>query len=189
MRLIVGLGNPGRQYLLSRHNVGFWCVEHLATLWDIPLSERRARVIVGEGMVDGEQVVLAKPRTFVNRSGEGILYLLDRFHATASNLLIICDDMDLPLGRIRIRRGGSAGGHNGLMSIIEATSTQQFPRLRVGIGRPEEGVDEVSFVLGRFKLMEKRSIEQAVALVGEATLSLLQEGLESAMNRFNADSK
>ena len=185
MRLIVGLGNPGRQYRLSRHNVGFRCLEYMARSWGIALSERRAKVVIGQGMVGSCPVVLAKPRTFVNNSGEAVRYLLHRFQTIPQELLIVYDDMDLLLGRIRIRPWGSAGGHNGLKSIIGTICTQQFPRLRLGIGRPQEDEDDVSFVLGSFDSAEEKPMKEAVERAADAVSCLIQEGLQEAMNRFN----
>ena len=152
----------------------------------IALSQRRAKVVVGQGTVDDHLVVLAKPRTFMNRSGEAVTYLLDRFHATPQQLLIIYDEMDLPPGRIRLRPGGSAAGHNGLKSIIGAVSSQDFPRLRVGIGKPDTEQDDISFVLGSFSDDEKRLVADAAAQAVEAALCVVREGVSQAMNRFNA---
>ena len=142
MKLIVGLGNPGDRYKDSRHNVGFRCIDHMARTWSIKVGERRPKVVLGKGQVahpdvqDRLSVVLAKPRTYMNNSGEGIAYLLTRFAATPQDLVIIYDEMDLPPGKIRVRPRGSAGGHNGVRSIISTLSTQDFPRVRVGIGKP-----------------------------------------------------
>ena len=185
MMLIIGLGNPGQKYRLTRHNVGFRCVDFLAGLWDIPLNERRAKAIVGHSTASGRSIVLAKPRTFVNRSGEAVRYLLDRFSAKPTDLLIISDDMDLPLGNIRLRAGGGAGGHKGLQSIIDSTATNQFPRLRLGIGRPQGAQHEIDFVLGSFEPLEQMNIKEAVERAAEAIIEVLQEGIEAAMNRFN----
>ena len=185
MRLIVGLGNPGRQFSWSRHNVGFKCVDHMARKWGIKLSERRRKAVLGRGSVDGLVVVLAKPRTFMNLSGEGVAYLLARFDAEPSDVVIIYDDMDLPVGRIRIRPRGSAAGHNGIKSIIDKLSDQEFPRVRVGIGRPPEGLDGMDYVLGRFSSQEPLVIEKAVETVEAAVRCILLEGIQTAMNRFN----
>ena len=185
MKLIVGLGNPGRKFSHSRHNVGFECVTYLAGKWGIKVAERRTKVVLGQGRVADRPVVLARPRTFMNRSGEGVEYLLSRFATTPQDLVIIYDDMDLPLGKIRIRPGGSAAGHKGIKSIIAQLSTQEFPRVRVGIGSPPADVDGMDYVLSPFTRQERPFIEKAVRDVGEAVSSLLQEGIEAAMNRFN----
>ena len=185
MKLIVGLGNPGRRYARNRHNVGFMCLDYLVRRWDIRLSDRRRYAILGQGDVDGEEVVLAKPRTFMNRSGEGASYLLTRFQITPRDMVIIYDDMDLPLGAIRLRRGGSSAGHRGLDSIISTLRTRGFPRLRVGISKPEMGTDAVEYVLAPFSTQERKAIEEVVERAGEALECLLREGIDAAMNKFN----
>ena len=187
MRLIVGLGNPGRRFSHSRHNVGFHCLDHMARKWGIKLADRRARAVLGRGEVGDLPVVLAKPRTFMNNSGEGVAYLLNRFGLSPQDLVVIHDDMDLTLGSIRIRPRGGAAGHNGIRSIIATLATQEFPRLRVGIGKVPEGLDGVEYVLGAFSPQEGQVIEGAVAVVAEAVTCLLREGIEAAMNRYNRD--
>jgi PTH1 family peptidyl-tRNA hydrolase len=184
--IIVGLGNPGLRYRSSRHNVGFRILDRLARASNIGLSQRRAKAVVGEGEVDGHRVVLAKPRTFMNRSGDAVTYLMDRFRAKPQQILIVYDEMDLPPGRIRIRPGGSAAGHNGLKSIIGAVSTQQFPRLRVGIGKPGLGQDDISFVLGSFPIDENKLVTEATERAVEAALCVVHEGVDQAMNRYNS---
>ena len=185
MRLIVGLGNPGRRYADSRHNLGFKCVDHMARMWDIELRERRAKAVLGQGDLGDVPVVLAKPRTFMNLSGEGVSYLLTRFAAKPEDLLVVYDEMDLPTGAIRIRPSGSAAGHNGVQSIIDSISTQQFPRVRVGIGTPPEGVDGIKYVLEPFSAEETAVVREAVAITAEAVACIVQEGIDAAMNRFN----
>ena len=184
-KLIVGLGNPGEKYERTRHNVGFWCVERLARDHSIGLSQRRRKAVIGEGLIDGQNVVLAKPRTFVNRSGEAVGYLLARYRASPDDLLVITDDMDLPPGKIRLRPGGSAGGHKGIKSIVEAIGTQDFARVRVGIGRPTTGVGDIEHVLGTMSPEERDSVQKAVERAADATITVLTEGMTVAMNRFN----
>ena len=184
--IVVGLGNPGTRYRSSRHNVGFRIVDRLAKTSKITVSQRRAKAVLGEGEVDGRRVVLAKPRTYMNHSGEAVKYLLDRFHATPRQLLIVYDEMDLPLGRIRVRPSGSAAGHNGLKSIIGSVSTQAFPRLRVGIGKPKPGEDDISFVLGAFSDEDGRLVDEATKRAVEAALCVVREGIDKAMNRYNS---
>lgn len=185
MRLIVGLGNPGTRYQGSRHNLGFLCVDRMAKAWDIRLSDRRAKAALGQGHRAGHSVVLAKPRTFVNNSGESVAYLLTRFGAQPQDLLVVYDDMELPLGKLRIRPFGSDGGHNGIRSIISELKTQAFPRLRIGIGQPPPGQDWVSHVLGRFSEEEIPVIAEAEKRVVEAVDCLMEVNIETAMNRFN----
>ncbi len=183
--VVVGLGNPGSQYADTRHNVGFWCVDYLARAYSIAFTRRQRLAQIGEGVIEGRQVALAKPRTYVNLSGQAVKYLLDRYGVTPQELLVIYDDMDLPPGKLRLRPRGSAGGHNGIKSIIEATGTQEFPRLRIGIGRPAEGQDWKDYVLGQMSPEERKLAEEAVARAAQAVVSVLTEGVAAAMNRFN----
>ncbi|MBF8266532.1 MAG: Pth [Dehalococcoidia bacterium] len=185
MKLIVGLGNPGSAYASSRHNVGFRCIEGISRHAGIPLSERRRTTILGQGKLEGEEVVLAKPRTFMNNSGEAVSYLLSRFPTPLGDLLIIYDDMDLPLGKVRIRPSGSAGGHRGMESIVSALGSVDFPRIRVGIGRPPPGVEEIKHVLGPFTAEENPLIQEALVTVRDAVIDILANGLDWAMNRYN----
>ncbi len=187
MLLIVGLGNPGREYARSRHNVGFMCVDFMARRWGIRLSQRRHLVVLGLGEVEGQEVVLAKPRTYVNRSGDAVRYLFSRFSADNDNLLVIYDDMDLPPGRIRIRPQGGAAGHNGVKSIIAELGSQQFARVRVGIGRPANPQNDVSYVLGHFSKEQREVLKVALDRVADALVILLTEGMDQAMNRFNQE--
>ena len=185
MKLIVGLGNPGRQYVTSRHNVGYRCVDYLAQKWGIRLSERRKYVVVGHGEMEGEEVLLGKPRTFMNRSGEGVSYLLGRFRAEPGDLVVIHDDMDLPLGTIRLRPKGSSAGQLGIASIISCLESQDFPRIRVGIGKPDYETDPIDYVLGPFTSQEQKIIRKVVVRVGDALECVLRDGIDTAMNRFN----
>ena len=184
--IVVGLGNPGLRYRSSRHNVGFRTLDRLAKASSIALAQRRAKAMLGEGEVDGHRVVLAKPRTFMNRSGDAVTYLLDRFRATPQQLLIVYDEMDLPPGRIRIRPNGSAAGHNGLKSIIGAVSTQAFPRLRVGIGKPGPHEDDIRFVLGSFTGEDGKLVDEATKRAVEAALCVVHDGIDQAMNLYNS---
>ena len=188
MKLIVGLGNPGKAYADNRHNVGFQCIDRLSAEHRVPVKERRLRlkplkVVFGRGEVGGMPVVLAKPRTFMNLSGRAVAQLLRRFGVAPDDLIVIHDDMDLPLGKIRIRRGGSAGGHRGVASIIDSIGTEEFARVRIGIGRPDG--DEVSHVLGDFTAEEKDIVAEAVERAVEAIRCILSDGIETAMNRYN----
>ena len=186
MIVIVGLGNPGEQYSKTRHNVGFQCVDGLAKRYDIRLGKHTADVLYGEGWVEGKKAVLAKPLTYMNRSGRAVKYLMEHYRSDGAppELLIVHDDMDLPIGRIRLRRDGSAGGHNGIKSIIAEMGTQDFPRLRIGIGHPAQG-DTIGFVLGGFAGSEAKIMAKTVDLAVEAVAWTVEHGLESAMNRYN----
>ena len=185
MRLIIGLGNPGFQYRGTRHNMGFQCVDLMAKMWSIPVKDRRSKAVLGRGNYLGQEIVLAKPRTFMNNSGEGVSYLINRFAADVDHLVVIYDDMELPLGRLRIRASGSDGGHRGVRSIIFNLKTRTFPRIRLGIGFPPEGQDPVDFVLGRFSKEESTVVNQAVETVVQAVECWLEEDIDVAMNRFN----
>ena len=185
MRIIVGLGNPGERYAGTRHNIGFRCIDAMARTWGIPLSQRRAKAALGMGRHLNQDVVLAKPRTFMNNSGEGVRYLLTRFSAQPSDLLVVYDEMALPMGRLRLRAAGSDAGHNGIRSIIEALNTQDFPRMRIGIGRPAQVGGNVAHVLDRFSTEEEPVIVQAVEQVILAGECLLEETIDRVMNQFN----
>ena len=185
MKLIVGLGNPGSKYVGTRHNIGFRALDLISSRWEIKLSEKRPKVILGIGSHLNQEVVLVKPRTFMNHSGEALRYLTDRFGAEPSEILVIYDEMALPVGKIRLRASGSDAGHNGIKSIISALGTDQFPRLRLGIGRPTENVDQISHVIGKFSDLESPLIATSVAAVVDLLDTLLVEGLDKAMNVFN----
>lgn len=191
-RLIVGLGNPGREYTHSRHNVGFWCLNRLARRQGIAFTKRGRLATVGEGRLAGRPVILAKPRTFVNVSGRAVGHLLRRYRLSPQHLLVVYDDLDLPLGRVRLRPCGAHGGHRGMRSIVEAIGSEDFPRIRIGIGRPQlageptwEPEAVAAYVLAPMTADERRILDEAVATAGEAILCLLAEGVEEAMNRYN----
>jgi len=192
MKLIVGLGNPGRSYADNRHNVGFVCLNHFAKTQGIRFDKKQGKARTGIGEVAGNKVALAKPQTYVNLSGQSVSRLIKRFDVNLSDLLVIHDDLDLPLGKIRIRLGSSSGGHKGIDSIISSLGSQDFTRLRVGIGRPTtEGFAEISeadivaYVLSNFTPDERQIIVQVIPRVSEAIYCLLAEGLAAAMNRYN----
>jgi len=185
MLIVVGLGNPGAKYTSTRHNVGFRFIDLLAKKTEIRLNDRRAKAVLGQGRIAGQEVVLAKPRTFMNNSGEGIEYLLARFGGRPSELLVVYDEMALPTGRIRLRASGSHAGHNGIRSIISAVQTDGFPRLRIGVGQPSNGGESVPHVLGKFSKEEEPLIAQAVQDAVSAVHCMLEESIDVAMNRFN----
>ena len=185
MHLIVGLGNPGIKYNATRHNIGFRFIDLLAKKSGIQLNDRRAKVILGEGHIRGHEIILAKPRTFMNNSGEGIEYLLTRFGGSPAELLVVYDEMALPTGRIRLRASGSHAGHNGIRSIISVVQSDQFPRLRIGVGEPPNLGETIPHVLGRFSNDEEPLITQAVQNAVSAVECMLEENIDVAMNRFN----
>ena len=193
MKLIVGLGNPGWGYANNRHNIGFICLNHFAKTRDIRFDRKQGKARIGTGEVAGNKAILAKPQTYMNLIGESVSRLVKRFDVNLSDLLVIHDDLDLPLGKIRIRQSGGSGGHKGIESIISCLGSQDFPRLRVGIGRPmaTEGSTEISdadiiaYVLSDFTPDQKQIITTVIPRVSEAVYCFLAEGLAPAMNKYN----
>lgn len=186
--IIIGLGNPGPRYRATRHNIGFACLDLLAERWRIPLNDRRPTALLGSGYRHAAPVTLARPRTFMNLSGDAAAYLTTRFAARPADLLIVHDEMALPLGRLRLRAQGSDAGHNGIKDIIRAVRTHQFPRLRIGIGAPApDAADSVAHVLGRFTDAEQPAVADALRRAADAVECLLDEGIATAMNRYNTD--
>ena len=182
---VIGLGNPGAEYAVTRHNAGFWCIDALARKYAIRLERRRSAAIIGEGAIANRPVALVKPRTYVNRSGAAIRYLQARYALPTDKLLIVCDDINLPPGKLRLRDKGSAGGHNGLKSIIEAAGSQDFPRLRIGVGRPADGAGQIEHVIGPMPPDEREILDAAVERAADAIACLLAEGIQETMSRFN----
>jgi len=191
MKLIVGLGNPGKTYAHNRHNVGFQCLNYFARLHSIPFDHRQCRARVGIAKAKGEKLLLAKPGTFMNLSGKSVACLVRKHDISLSDLLVIYDDLDLPLGKIRLRQSGSSGGHKGMNSIISALGSEDFPRIRVGIGRPQvegQSISEdaiVNYVLTDFSAREEAIIGPVITRVSEAIDCFLAQGIEAAMNKFN----
>jgi PTH1 family peptidyl-tRNA hydrolase len=193
MKLIVGLGNPGKEYTVSRHNVGFMCVNYFGKQYKIPTESKKAHARTGEGEVEGVRVVLAKPFTFMNRSGSSVKELMRKYDLKPEDLIVVHDDMDLPLGKIRIRVGGSSAGHHGINSIIAEIGTPEFARIRVGIGHPEVPDDErgvhspkvIDYVLKGFSSDEKQLLNKVIARVGESLTTIITFGVESAMTKYN----
>jgi len=193
MKLIVGLGNPGFLYSRNRHNVGFMCVRHLARTLGIRFDRKQGHARTGIGNIGGNRVVLARPQTYMNASGESVSALTRKLNLIPSDLIVIHDDLDLPPGKIRLRLGGGSGGHKGIDSIIARLGSSDFYRIRVGIGRPdtfegsaaekEEAV--IAYVLSDFTREEKKIIDKIMPDVGQAIDCLLTEGLAAAMNKFN----
>ena len=186
--IIVGLGNPGPKYVGTRHNVGFVCLDEVAHRYHTTFTSFRCRSYSAEVRVHGRRVILAKPRTYMNLVGAAVECFVREEGIAPADVVAIYDDMDLPLGKVRIKRSGSHGGHNGMRSIITALGTDAFPRVRVGIGRPlEAGVQQsgISYVLGRFHREEEDIIGRAIELVGDAVDCILSDGVDVAMNRFN----
>lgn len=190
VKLLVGLGNPGRIYADSRHNLGFRCINRFARDQGIEFKKQRLKSRVGFGTIAGEKVIVAKPQTYMNLSGESVGGLIRYYRIDLRDLLVVYDDVDLPLGTIRIREKGGAGGHKGLQSIIQHVNSQAFPRIRVGIRPPDAPEDLVTrtpdFVLGRFTSAEKPVVNEIGPRVSEAIECVLREGIATAMNRYNS---
>jgi len=193
MKLIVGLGNPGLFHARNRHNIGFMCINRLAREHNIRFNKKQGYARTGSGQIAGSEVVLARPQTYMNASGKSVSRLVKRFSIAAADLIVIHDDLDLPPGKIRLRQGGSSGGHKGIDSIIEYLGSRDFYRVRVGIGRPDafEGSPQekeevvIAYVLSSFTRAEKKLIDKAIPEVSQAIACLITEGLEAAMNKYN----
>ena len=185
MFLIVGLGNPGVEYAATRHNIGFDMIPYLSDKYNIPVNSREGKALVGKGILAGEKVMLAQPQTYMNLSGESVRALMDYYKIDIEDLLVIYDDISLDVGQIRMRGKGSAGGHNGIKSIIQHTGTQEFARIKIGVGQKPEGGDLVKHVLGRFSREEDGMFRDVFALAEEGLLAWLQEDMKSAMNKVN----
>jgi PTH1 family peptidyl-tRNA hydrolase len=183
--LIVGLGNPGRKYAGNRHNVGFHVVDRLAVDYELRFDQRRNRAHLAQGRIEGVRVALVKPQTYMNLSGEAVGALVRFFKVPSERVLVIFDDIDLPLGSLRLRLKGGAGGHRGVNSIIARLNTDDFPRIRVGIGRPPGRMPPEAYVLQDFKADEQPILEQTYQRAVEAIHLALCDGFEMAMNRFN----
>lgn len=185
MRLIVGLGNPGRRYRATRHNIGWDVLDALARAHGIAVTTDEGWAVVGRGALGGHRVLLARPETYVNASGVAVADLRRRHRVPPDHLIVIVDDMDLPVGALRMREKGSHGGHNGLRSIVEALGTTAFARLRVGIGRPSAGEDPAEYVLQRPSADERALLDDAVARAAEGLVLWVTEGIQAAMSLCN----
>lgn len=186
MKLIVGLGNPGKEYANTRHNVGFRVVDLLGRRWNIEMLSEKFHAWFGSGNAGGERVVMLKPTTFMNRSGQAVMAAGKFYQLELADLLVVCDDVALEPGRLRIRKQGSAGGHNGLADIIQRLGNDAWCRLRIGIG-DAPGAVRSSHVLGRFEADEVEMMDRAVCRAADAVETWLREGADAAMNRFNVD--
>ena len=186
MYLIAGLGNPGTKYDMTRHNIGFHTIDYIADEMGIKIKKLKFKALYGEGVINGERVILVKPQTFMNLSGESIAEFVKFFKISVENVIIISDDISLDTGRIRVRGKGSAGGHNGLKSIIYMLNSDKFPRVRIGVGAPTHAdYDLADFVLGRFSKEEIPVLEEAIVRADKAVKEIIARGFESAMNKFN----
>ncbi len=182
--LVVGLGNPGKAYSQHRHNVGFMCIDLLARRHGLTFKKHPSPSLIAEGTMAGHSVAMVKPQTFMNLSGSAVAQLMHHYHLDTTRLLVLYDDLDLPLGRIRIRASGSSGGHRGVQSIIDSLGSTHFPRVRIGIGRDPK-VDPAEYVLTPFRPEELPLLRKALETAADAVETILSLGLDAAMNRFN----
>ena len=184
MYLIVGLGNPGLRYRNTRHNIGFDAVDALAAKYEVKVKKSECNALTGELFLNGEKLLLAKPQTFMNNSGESVRELVHKYKLEADQIIVVYDDMSLPLGRIRVREKGSDGGHNGIKSIIYQIQNDQFPRIKIGIGEAAYG-DAVGHVIGKFSRDEVKLLTKTVVAVTECVQTIVQSGTKKAMNDYN----
>lgn len=186
MYIIVGLGNPDRQYQNTRHNIGFDVIDVIADKNNITVRERKHKALIGKGVVGGQKAVLVKPQTYMNLSGESVREVIDFYKAEEkSELIVISDDISLDVGQIRIRKKGSAGGHNGLKNIILHLGHDEFQRVKMGVGQKPEGYDLVDYVLGHFPKEEREIMDESAKRAADAIEVMIAEGADAAMNLFN----
>ena len=189
MYLIAGLGNPTKEYDKTRHNVGFSVIDVLADRYRIDISEKKHKALCGRGVIEGQKVLLLKPQTFMNLSGESIRAAADYYKIEPEEMIVIYDDISLDPGQLRIRLKGSAGGHNGIKNIIANLGTQDFPRIKVGVGAKPPRMDLADYVLSRFGAGEQKLMKEAFGEAAEAAVMMMTDGAERAMNHFNAKKK
>jgi len=185
IKIIFGLGNPGKEYIKTRHNLGFLVLDELAEKHNIRISRKSPQSVWGEGIIASKKIILVKPATFMNLSGTSAKICLSKFDLKPSEALVVCDDLNLDPGKIRIRKGGSSGGHNGLKSISEKLQTDQFPRLRIGIGAAPEYKDSADFVLDKFSKNEWKFYEEVIKNTADVLEYIIKYGVENAMNKYN----
>ncbi|NMC53865.1 MAG: aminoacyl-tRNA hydrolase [Chloroflexi bacterium] len=183
--LLVGLGNPGREYKENRHNIGFMLIDRLCEKWGVRMSRMQNKALVASTLQGGRKILLAKPQTFMNLSGQAVAPLLKFYKVPLENLLVVHDDLDIPYGTLRIRPGGGPGGQKGVGSIIQLLGTQQFPRLRLGIGRPPGQMDAAAYVLQDFGAGDQEVLKMVLDRAADAAVMFVEKGLNPAMNWFN----
>ncbi len=185
MYVVVGLGNPGLKYSKTRHNVGFETIDVLAKRCGVKVKKKEHKALTGEAVINGEKTLLVKPMTYMNNSGEAVKAILDYYKVDIEDLIVISDDLSLDVGVLRLRAKGSAGGHNGLKSIISHLGTEEFARLKIGIGKVPEGWDTISFVLGRFDKEDKGLVKKSCEVGALAIENAISEGIEKTMSKYN----
>ncbi len=183
--IIIGLGNPGREYEMTRHNIGFLAIDRLAERWGVEINKYKFKALLGEYRKPHEKVVLVKPQTFMNLSGNAVRSFIQFYKPQIEQVMVIFDDLDLPFGSIRIRKSGGSSGQKGMKSIIEQLGTEEFPRIRVGIGRPPGKMNSVDFILNKFRKSENNDLELILDKCADAVECFIKDGIETTMNRFN----
>ena len=183
MILIVGLGNPGKQYEQTRHNIGFDVIDYMANKYNIDVNREKFKGICGEGFIENKKVILLKPLTYMNLSGESIRELANFYKLEDDEIIVVYDDISLDIGRLRIREKGSAGGHNGINSIIQNLGGDKFPRVKVGVGQPKDNL--VNHVLGKFSKEDREHIEKVIPVVSDAIVEIVKNDAKESMNKFN----
>lgn len=190
MYIIVGLGNPGREYQNTRHNIGFQVINAIAEKNNISVKEKKYKALIGKGLVAGQKVLLVKPQTYMNLSGESVREVIDYYKIDEKEeLIVISDDISLDVGQIRIRKKGSAGGHNGLKNIILHLGHDQFERIKMGVGEKPQGYDLADYVLGHFTQLEQKILQDSIVRASQAVETIMTDGVDQAMNRYNQKNK
>lgn len=185
MKIIVGLGNPGSKYAGTRHNIGFSVLDELAERHNIRIDTAKHKALVGKGMIGSEKVILVMPQTFMNLSGESVRAVMDFYKCTPEDIIVVYDDIDLDVGKLRIRQKGSAGGHNGMKNIIQHIGSQEFDRIRVGVGKKPDHMDLADYVLSRFGKEDLEDIRNSCSKACDAIEIIIESGAVAAMNKFN----
>lgn len=183
--VIIGLGNPGPRYANTRHNVGFDTIDLMADKYGIKVTKLKHKALSGDGTIEGHRVILVKPQTFMNLSGECVREIIEWYRAPLTNVIIIYDDIDIALGKVRVRPKGSSGSHNGMRSVLYHVQSEDFPRVRIGIGKPPEGWQLADYVLGRFGDDDKKIVSDSISKAAEAAAAIIKSGVEAAMNKYN----
>lgn len=185
MYLIVGLGNPEEEYDKTRHNMGFHAINKLAKQYQIEITKKKFKGLYGTGEIENQKVILLKPQTYMNLSGESIQEVANYYHIPVENILVIYDDMDIDIGKVKIRKKGGAGSHNGMKSIVNHLKSENFPRIRIGIGTPKDKSDSIYYVIGPIPKEEQEILDQATTKAKDAISEILKSGIDVAMNQFN----
>lgn len=185
MYLVVGLGNPENDYSQTRHNMGFNAINKIAEEYKINVNKNKYKGLYGNGTIEGQKVILLKPQTYMNLSGKSIKEVVDFYKIDLDNIIVIYDDIDIEPGKIKIRKSGGSGSHNGMRSVVEELKTERFKRVRIGIGAPEDKSDLIEYVIGAIPKEEKEKLNEGVELAKNAVIEILKDGIDKAMNKFN----